>query len=145
MERKIQRSRQAAPLYCVRLESIQVEIDVDYQLHCDRMALVHCGPELVLSHGFHRLLIQAHAEVANHMDVLWVSLAVNDELNRNDALKIGTASLIGEFGIHRVHELRSGDTSTYAHNSATVTAAAADSDAIAAARANTASRALTKA
>ena len=62
-------------------ESMQVEFHFDDHLYRDCMALVHRRPETILPDRFDRLLVEPHAKMTRHVNVLRVTLRINDELN----------------------------------------------------------------
>src|ERR1035437_10450610 len=105
--------------------SIQVEIDVDDHLHGDRMSLIHRGLESVLPDCFDRLFVQAHAEMTKFAHVLRIALRIDDELYRDAALEVRSASLLCKLRLSRVDEGWCAYAATDAHNAAAVAAAAA--------------------
>src|SRR5579863_7578528 len=105
--------------------SVQVEVDVDDDLHGDGVALVHCRAELVLADCFDGSFIEPHAGAAHQVHVLRIALRVHDELNRDAALEVGLARLCREFRFNGVNDDRSADAAADAHDAAAVAAAAA--------------------
>src|SRR3954454_13993791 len=103
---------------------MQVEIDLNDQLHGHRMTLVHGRLEPVLPHSFNGLVIQAHAKVTNHVHVLRIPLAVDDELNRNASLEIRSARFGRELRIHGMNHDGSAYAPSDAHYTSAVAAAA---------------------
>ncbi len=82
------------------LLKLSVEAEVDLYVDVDRnggFAVFHGGLELVLADGFHSLFVEAHAEGADDMDILRISLRVNNESDEADALVLGAAGFIREF------------------------------------------------
>ena len=59
------------------LVDAEVHFDVDFDR--DGAALEGCRLEFVLLHCLDGLLIQPHAQVANHLNPLWISLRVHDQ------------------------------------------------------------------
>jgi len=104
---------------------MQVEIHIDQQLDGNRVALVHRGLEPVLPHGFDRLFIQPHAQMPNDADILRITLAVDDELNRDAALKVRCASFGGELRINGMNDNWRTDPAADAHHAAAISSAAA--------------------
>src|SRR5580692_10175772 len=96
----------------------------DHKLNGNRMSLVHGGFESVFAYCFDGLLIEPHAEVAYHVDVLRITLAVNDDLNGNAALEIGRTSFRREFGIHGMNDRGRTDAAAYTHYATAISAAA---------------------
>jgi hypothetical protein len=81
---------------------VEAEIDLDDHLHGDGMALVHCRAETILADGCDGFFFETHAEVAGYVDVLRVTIRVDDELDGNGARIILLASLLCELGIDGV-------------------------------------------
>src|SRR5438270_13771456 len=103
---------------------MQVEGDFNHQLHGYGMSLIHSRFELVLSHGLNGLLVQPHACMTNHVHILRIPLAVDDQLNRNCALKIGPARFRRELGIDGMNHDWRADAAPHAHHAAAESASA---------------------
>ena len=119
-----------------------MEVHVNQDLYRHWVPLIHGGPELVQPYCFDGLLIQPHAEVTYQADVLRIPFRIDNQLNRNIALKIRPASFVCELRLNRTDDLRRTHASANAHQSAAVAAAAPWARADAATRANAAAHAL---
>src|SRR5579862_8094178 len=104
-----------------------MEINFDYQLNGYRMTFVHGGPEPILAHRFDRLFVQAHSKVTEQAHILRISLAIDNELNGNAALKIRRTCFGSEFGLDGMHNDGSTDAASDTHDAAPVATAAAGS------------------
>lgn len=122
-----------------------MEIDIDDDLHWDRMTLVHRWLELVLPDCFHRFFIETHAEVTHHPDIYRIALGIDDQLDGDNALILVLASLIGKLRLYAMDHAGSRDAATHAHYAAAVTANAARSNSGSMTGSNAASLGLTKA
>src|SRR5277367_1819189 len=114
------RTRRADMRYAAALVNPEVDDDVD--LDRDGLAAKIGGLKFVLLNGFDGLLVEAHAEGARDVDVLRISLRVDDDRDNAYALVLGAAGFVGEFGIDGIDELRLGDALADAHDTASVAA-----------------------
>src|SRR5258708_5830615 len=123
---------------------MQVEVQVDDDLHRDGMALILGRLEFVPLDRFDGLLIETHSQVTSYMDVLRIPLRVHDELNRNVALEVFLASLLCEFRLDRINDLRRAHASANPQEATPRTSSAAGAHADAVAGAHTSSEAMTE-
>ena len=116
----------ASPLFnlCSYNYSVQVEIHFHYDLHSHGVPVVHGGREPVLPHGFDGLLIEAHAKVFSHVDVLRIALCIHDELNGAGTLVARLPSLFREFRLYRVNYCWCANAAANAHYAAAIATAA---------------------
>src|SRR5580698_4217125 len=112
---------------------MQMKVDVDQDLHGYGVPLVHGRPELVLPHRFDCHSLQAHPQVTKHPNILRVPLRIDNQLDRDVALKICLPSLRGELRLNRMDKLWRAHATAHAHEAAAVAAPAAGarSDAVA--------------
>ena len=92
-----------AQTYCGP-QSVEVEGDVDDDLHGDGMALEHGGPELILAHGFNGSFVESHAQAADDANVLGIALLIDDELDGSAALEVGLAGFLSELGLGQAED-----------------------------------------
>jgi hypothetical protein len=85
-----------------RCESVQVEGQVNDDLDCDRMSLVHSRLEPVLTHRFDGLFVKTHPQMTDDANVLGIPLRVDNELDLHIALQICDSGLLCEFRLDRV-------------------------------------------
>src|ERR1017187_1419274 len=104
---------------------MQMEVHVDHNLHRHGMSLIHGRLEPVLPHCFNGLFVQPHAEMTNQPHILRISLRIDDELDRNAALKIRSTSVFCELRLNGMDDLRCGHSTAHAHQASTVAAPAA--------------------
>ena len=109
----------------VTLVSMKVEFDIHNDLHWHGVTLVHSGSEFVLAHRLYGFLIKSHSEVLGDVDILRVPVCIDHELKAHGTLKISLPRLVGKFGLNRVDDSGCAHASAYAHQAATVPAAAA--------------------
>ena len=126
------------------LVSVQAEVYVDYDLHGDGMALVHGRLEPVLPNSLDSFFVQPHTEGACDVDVLGISVGVDDELNCDIALEIGLPGLVGKFGFDGVNDDGRAYTASDAHQTASIAAAAAWAGADAVSCAKSAAKSVTE-
>src|SRR5487761_2341527 len=89
------------------------------------MPLVHGRLELVLPHCLDRLFVQAHTEMTNQLDVLRIPLRIDNEFDRDAALKVRSSSVFGKFRFDGMNDLWRRHSTTHVHQTAAVAAAAA--------------------
>ena len=53
---------------------MEVEIDIDDDLHSYGVSLVHRWLEFILPDCLNGLIIQPHAKMANQANILWIAL-----------------------------------------------------------------------
>src|SRR5690348_7491173 len=97
-----------------------MEVDVDHQANRNRVSLVRGRLELVLAHSLDGFLVQPHAEVTDHRDVLRITVGVHDQLNLDRSLQLCLAGFISELRLHLMQQDRSRDAPANAHDAAAV-------------------------
>src|SRR5215467_15284957 len=83
--------------------------------------------------------------MTNHLDILGITICIDDQLYRNRTRIFLATRLIRKFWINGMDDLRRSNASTNAHNTATVASATTRSHAIAASRTDSATEALPEA
>ena len=124
---------------------IKTEVDLDRNCHRNwGLAVFHRGFEFVLSYRFHSLLVQPHAQRADHMHSLRVSLCVYDESDQANALILRPPGFIRELRLRLKQGNRSRNPATDPLQAATLIATGSRSISVAIARSDAAARAVSK-
>src|ERR1700722_7145556 len=92
--------------------SVQPEVHLDCDSYRDWFAVLFCGLELVSENGFKRFFIEAHAKMANDVQVLRIALGVDDQRDGADALELGSTRFIRELRFRRHYWNWRGDVAT---------------------------------
>src|SRR5215472_2397174 len=66
---------------------VQPENHLDVDLHSHRIAVFHGGGEAPFVHGFHGLLVEAHAKGPSHAQVAWTTIRPDDRRQDHAALE----------------------------------------------------------
>ena len=61
------------------------------------MSLIHGWLELVLPHCFDGFFVQPHAQMLDKLNVLRISLRIDNKPDRDDPLKVCSTCIFGEF------------------------------------------------
>ena len=123
---------------------MQAEVHVDDQLHCNRMALVHCGTEFVLPYCFNCPFVQTHSEMTNYVDRLRIALRIDDQLNTHDSLIVRLPRFRRELRFNGMDDPRSTHAAADIHQPTAITAIRSRSHACAVALAYAAARSYAK-
>src|SRR5450631_453244 len=108
------------------------------------MPLIHGRFELVLFHGFDGLFIQPHSEMTYQLNVLRIPLRIDNELDRNAALKICPTRVLCKLRLNGMDDFRCSHSTTHAHQTTTVAATAARTRSAAVAGPDTTAQSLAK-
>ena len=79
---------------------MKMEFDIHNDLNRHRMALVHGGSEFVLANRLHGFLIEPLAKVFGDVNILRISIGIDDELKAHGALEIRLSCLVSKFGLN---------------------------------------------
>ncbi len=125
---QIRRSRTTTPQVSnarVRSALVELESNLDTNLHIHWMTIFLCGLETPLFDRFNRFRIESESQPAHHTNVAGISVIINDQPQDAGSLRFGIASFFGVFGVRGRDCLRSRDSSANLIYSTTHAAAAA--------------------
>src|ERR1700735_1554053 len=92
---------QADPFTFLETKQLEdLEINLDIKLNQHRLPILHRGLELVLHHSFLGLLIQSHANTANHTNVARISIGIDPQIDQNISRDLGLASFFGKLRLN---------------------------------------------
>ncbi len=109
------------------------------------MSLVHGWLKFVMPHSFDGLFVESHAEMANDAEVFRVSLWIDDNLDRDDALILRPARRICKLRLRCMDDLWCRDSPTHGHNAAPIATSVARPNANTMIRSHTSTYTLAKA
>src|SRR5580704_9479019 len=101
------KSRAESPL------SIEPEVDLNVDCHCNRFSQTRPWFEFILLHGLDRLFVQTHPQPVHYLHLGRVSLGINDRGDNTDALILRPPGLFRVFRIRRKDQLGRSDISSY--------------------------------
>src|SRR5271169_2668890 len=98
--------------------SVKPEVDLDADLHGDRLAVLLGGIEFPAAHGFDGFLIETHSQGAPHTDLARAAICADDYPQNHRPLVLGSAGRLRVVRIGIIEYLWGQDTAADVVNTA---------------------------